>query len=266
MKKTKAFSLLEAILSLTIIGLIASGFSVIYVTISLRNSKKANEYKFHEIRIAMQSYLIRNGKLPCAASKNNGESTQNTYIGYIPYKTLGITEKHALDSNNKPFKYIVNKNFTETDMPLHIPLSIAPKSNEKSFLRLYNYVDGKLFYDFKENHIILKDKNNGSVIDDTDFFYVLPPMKKITTRQALKNWLTQNVQLEEYKVYNQISWLLISEGSTDSEESKSNRDQTWIFYISSKDKHFTDQVFFQTRFDIAAQIGFYCTAEPIKEE
>lgn len=265
MKKTNAFSLLEAILSIAIIGLIASSFSLVYITISLHNKKKINEYRFHEIRIAIQSYLIRNGKLPCAASKNNGESTQNTYIGYVPYKTLGIAKKHTLDSNNKPFKYIVNKNFTETNIPLYAPLSIPPQSNEKSFLRLYNYVDGRLFYDHKENHIVLKDKNNQSILDENDFFYVRPPMRNIKTPQELKIWLTTNSELEEYKVYNQISWLLISEGSTESEESKINRDQTYFFYTSSKDGSFTDQVFFQTRFDLAAQIGFYCTAEPIKE-
>ena len=68
--RTNAFSILEAALTIAIIGVaISVVFPVIQTIVAVRK-QRANEIKFLEIRIAMQSYLLRNGYLPNAAGKN----------------------------------------------------------------------------------------------------------------------------------------------------------------------------------------------------
>lgn len=268
MKTTPALTLLETMLSLAILSLTSSCLLTLYFFLSHNQKHKINEQKFHKIRVAMQSYLLQHGKLPTASKSKDGISAPMLISGYVPYKTLGIPKAYMYDANNKEFKYVVNKLFINTNIPLHVPLTYKPQNNEQSFLRLYTYQNGKLYYDNTAgNTLTIFDKNKISVISNEDYFFVLAPLKApFNNINSFETWVKQTIQNEkqEYKVTNVVAWLIISFGKNNqSEEQKQNRLSEDTFYISSKNTGFYDWIFYQSRFDLAAQIGFYCTPEPI---
>lgn len=268
MKKLKAFSLLETILSIAIIGLISSSFSLLFLSITRYKKIKLNEQKYHYIRISVQNYVLQHGKLPMASENTLGISS-SSYHGFVPYKTLGIAKSYMLDANNKPFRYVINPIFADTNIPIHVPLNYKPDINEKSFMRLYKYDNNVLIYDYymKFNQIEIFDKEN-SIISKNDFFYVLPPISApFPTAAHFYQWIKQNYQKEENKVSNVVAWILISFGkNTSSNEHKINKTSTSKFYITSANSTFADTLFFQSRFDLLAQIGFYSTPEPIYDD
>ncbi|WP_342261776.1 hypothetical protein [Alphaproteobacteria bacterium endosymbiont of Tiliacea citrago] len=255
MKKINAFSLLELTLSLSIMGLMLTSLTILHTLISKMNKKDINETKYHHIRIAMQNYLLKNGKLPYASKNEDGNSSITLYQGYVPYKTLGISKTYLYDANNRAFLYVVNPLLTDTNIPIQTPLSYYPKEKEKSFLRLYKQHENILYHDYysQENQLEIFDEKNISVIEENDYFFVLTQQpKNFKTQKELDQWVARNIDNkdEQYKVQNIIAWLIITNNHKKNDKMK--------FYINKQ-----TSIFFQTRFDMAAQIGFYCSAEPL---
>lgn len=240
MKKYKAFSLLEISLTLIIIGITLTGILSIYKIILITQKNYINQKKYNYIQIAIQNYTLQHGHLPYAAQKNNGISTINCKKGYLPYKTLGINKKYSFNEDKQPFQYVVHSYLSKTNIPIIMPLTYPPKEGETSFNRVYHVQNEEIiFYDLISqipDEILIYDDNNQSVLSKDDFFYILPPLKKFENLNQLYEWQSINHQQEKFKCKNTIAWALFS-------------NEQYVYY--------------QTRFDLSAQIGFPASPEPI---
>ena len=269
MPKFKAFSLLETAITLAILGLLTSIIFPIYKIISHYKEKITNEEKYNYIRTSMQSYLLRHGKLPFAADQE-GISKPNMLIGFIPYKTLGIKKSYMFDAKNNFFTYAVNKNFTNTNIPIITSLKTPPLANTKTFCRLYKFHNNEiiLYDDIEENLSLFEEEKN--IILQDDYFYIMLPQKKFKSIHEMNQWLKDSLEKKEekYKNKNAIAWILISHGKNKTSCSQMNKIQSPKFCLlpnKNEQQNFSDQVFYQTRFDMAAQVGTPCTSEPIYE-
>lgn len=115
--------LLEIAVGLSVIGLI-SGF---FITKSITMGRIARERKTRDnievVTAALASYLATHRRLPCPAVLDapvgsdtvgiRGYEKQGCVIGAVPYNTLGISEKSALDGKGRPLIYIVNSELTD---------------------------------------------------------------------------------------------------------------------------------------------------------
>jgi type II secretory pathway pseudopilin PulG len=274
-KQISAFSLLEVTLALAVIGLAMGTVTPIIKTFSIAKKSRINEEKFHYIRIAMQGYLLRHGHLPHAGDKE-GNEISGQKRGFVPYKSLGIRKQYAYDSNSNFFTYAVNLNLTAQPnkkfIPITIPLTTPPKPGMISFLRLYKFnTDGSIdmYDDIDETKNIIVIENKNEVISDKDCIYIMKPLPKFHLPQMIGQWLIASNMIDpKYKCSNLIAWVLISHGkqrADDSVAKKSNATSDIHFYVNSSNG-LNDQVFYQTRFDMTAQCGFYCTNEPIYSE
>lgn len=273
-KKIKAFSLLEAAMAIAIFGLAISIVIPIMQTITIAKKHRINEEKFYQIKIAMEIYLLKHGYLPLPENEN-GKSIE-TYKGNVPYIELGLSKKAIYDANNKLFTYAVNKNLTKKEEKTHIPithpLSTVLPNNCVTFCRIYKQngkgeVEKYDDIDFDKNLKIF-DKN-GNVLLENDHIYIMYPLKRFANTLEYRAWKARSLKEKNLsqKNYNLIAWILISHGKktkNDSIDKFNNLNQEYNFYIEGTDgKIFNDQLFYQTRFDMAAQIGFPCTLEPV---
>lgn len=292
-KQFRAFTLIEIALSIAIAGIAVSCIAPIWQTIAIAKKQRANEEKFHYIRVAMQAYIIRYGHLPFAANNLDGMASDMSVRGFVPYKTLGLQKQYALDCNGKPFTFVVNKNLIKLPDRNYIPMikhaNSCIKLNDASFCRLYS----PLFFKKDlhagqsgasneslvdqvcnlENLVILE--NGESVIEKTDYYYVLTPVAGLSSQAGL--WVNWNMPMKANnparKVCNTIAWLIVSHGPVSKKTTnkkisackKMNDEEEQKFCIlPTKDDGglFNDTIFYQTRFDMAAQAGFPCTCDP----
>lgn len=280
-KNLPAFSLLEVALSIMIVGVALACVVPIFKTISVANSMRSNEEKFTRIRFAMQAYLLRHGHLPEAAQDTDGKSTPELTKGYVPYKTLGIERKYMFDVKSKPFSYVVNKFVIKapgiTFLPITMPLTTCIKPGQVTFCRYYKFNSPKSkfpdYYDWassapEEEKLCLFD-NNENVLSHDEPIYIMKPLFKFMQMHTLIDWQKQSLQEKsiQYKSGDIVAWILISHGTPkNGQTSKAqyiNIKSMRYFHMNFKDGAFNDIVFYQTRFDMAAQVGFPATVEPI---
>lgn len=286
-KKIAAFSLVEIALTIIILGITISSITPIWQAIHISKKMRVNEEKFHYIRLAMQGYLLQHGYLPNASSTFEGISQKEVVRGYVPYKTLGISKDYAFDSNNRPFSFVVNKNLVQLDNVIYKPLMqhiYHDEPNSVSFCRLshgsYKTEHNKRF--ITDNICNLKNltllDQGKSVVLETDYVFSIPPMF-LNDSDALKKWYL-NKKNEEHKICNTMAWLIISHGLEGNFHAKKNKQKQKIskckqmntnneqeFCLSPEsddDGLFNDTIFYQTRFDMAAQSNCPCTIEPTK--
>lgn len=128
------FTLVEMAVVLVIMGLII-GATVSFTAAQMDNAKmSATKTKQEAIRLALQSFVQRNGRLPCpapAASTTGAEATTpgtcagSTVIngvtaaernrrGIVPWAALGLTESAINDGYGRRFTYQVTQSATGT--------------------------------------------------------------------------------------------------------------------------------------------------------
>jgi len=287
-RRLKAFSLLEVALAIAIAGIAVSCITPIWHTITITKKQRMNEERFHYIRTAMQAYLMRFGYLPCAAANENGFATNETYAGFVPYKTLGIAKQYSKDCEGKPFTFAVNKNLVKLPGKNYI---LFPKQacstnipNQVSFCKLYGFKpnaskEHTIYYCADEictlPNLALLD-NEESIIDPNDFYHVLPHPEVNLSGYYSAKWQKQVVleKPDDRKVCNTVAWLLIMHGPNKHNKPLSKAKEAnivknagqQIFYLSAaKDDKglFNDIVFYQTRFDMAAQCACPCNTDAI---
>ena len=116
-----------------------------------------------------------------------------------------------------------------------------------------------------ENLIIL-DKGK-SVVLENDYVFSMNPMY-LNDDEALKKWY-HNKNNEDHKMCNTIAWLIISHGQNVKKKQLStcqimNQNSQQQFCLAPEESDnglFNDSVFYQTRFDMAAQANCPCTIE-----
>lgn len=303
MKKYQAFSILEAALSILLIGIFASFIMPYWKLLNTNNNIIQTKLKANYIRKAIEGYVIRNSQVPYAGNKE-GISQEGLLIGYLPYKTLGISKNYQYDGFGNSFTYIANGNLTMPKykknmrknlaaMPIHIPQTVYPTfccTYFKTFCRNYSYEtrantkeewkdyeNGTLVSQYTriKQYDVLDDEKNIKIIKQNKEIklgyikigkmLVKQPSFNLTAfhketqweaaaKEAKKNnkikW--EDLENNEAKNYDIIAWALISH-RTSANKNKSMK------IISG----YGDLIFFQSRFNIAAQIKHPCTSAPI---
>jgi prepilin-type N-terminal cleavage/methylation domain-containing protein len=85
------FTLIELSVVIVIIGIIISAIATLMPSLIYSSKIKKARAILEKIDYAIQGYAIANNRLPFAASTNDGIETNNTFIGSLPYQTLGLS-------------------------------------------------------------------------------------------------------------------------------------------------------------------------------
>ncbi|MBY0280880.1 MAG: prepilin-type N-terminal cleavage/methylation domain-containing protein [Alphaproteobacteria bacterium] len=123
-RKLSGFSLIEVAMVLCIIGIL-SGIGIPALNNFLKFQKiRKTEDHMEQIFQSLTSYVLVNKRLPCpskpgVSASENGISESNclfseTFIGLVPYRTLGIPEKTAKDSYHNWITFAVNPSLTDS--------------------------------------------------------------------------------------------------------------------------------------------------------
>jgi type II secretory pathway pseudopilin PulG len=108
---------LEIAIALSIIGLISSLF-ITRANISKRIIKaKTTKDNIETVTIALAAYLAENSRLPRPSTTGDGLENAagadlTNYVGAVPFLTLGIYEKYALDGDGHKLVYVVEPALT----------------------------------------------------------------------------------------------------------------------------------------------------------
>ena len=105
----KGSILLEIAVGISILAIV-SGFII-------RKSMAANKFmreqqtksNINTVVISIASFVANNQRLPRPSETNDGieSNSPNLRYGYVPYKSLGISENTAKDGDKKPFVYMI---------------------------------------------------------------------------------------------------------------------------------------------------------------
>jgi prepilin-type N-terminal cleavage/methylation domain-containing protein len=123
-RKLSGFSLIEVAMVLCIIGILSGiGIPALNNFLKYQKTRKTEDH-LEQIFHSLASYVLTNKRLPCPAkpgepAPENGISESNclfseTFIGLVPYRTLGIPEKIAKDSYHNWITYAVNPSLTNS--------------------------------------------------------------------------------------------------------------------------------------------------------
>lgn len=87
----KGFTLIELSVVIVIIGIIISAIATVLPSLIYSSKIKKARATLEKIDYAIQGYAIANNRLPFAAGANDGVETTDTFIGFLPYQTLGLS-------------------------------------------------------------------------------------------------------------------------------------------------------------------------------
>ena len=117
----KGSILLEIAVGISILAII-SGFIV-------RKSMAANKLireqqtksNINTVVISIASFVANNQRLPRPSETNDGieSNSSNLKYGYIPYKSLGISEIAAKDGDKKPLVYMIEPKLSENHSTIY---------------------------------------------------------------------------------------------------------------------------------------------------
>lgn len=125
-KRLSGFSLIEVAMVLCIIGVL-SGIGIPTLNSFLKQQKvRKTEDHLEQILQSLTAYVLTNKRLPCPANpkacdEEAGVSEANclfteTFIGLVPYRTLGIPEKVIKDGYHNLISYAVNPVLTNSEI------------------------------------------------------------------------------------------------------------------------------------------------------
>ncbi len=121
-KNTKKGSiLLEIAVGISVLAII-SGFivrkSMVANKLMREQQTKSN---INTIVISIASFVANNQRLPRPSETNDGieSSSLNLKYGYIPYKSLGISETIAKDGDKKPFVYMIEPELSKNHSTIY---------------------------------------------------------------------------------------------------------------------------------------------------
>ena len=160
-KHLKAFALLEVAVALSIIGVImAWGIPTI---MQWQKHQKAAQTIAHKdsIYYALASYVSQTGHFPCPANDMEGVaqptcSQKPDFIGYIPYKTIGLMKKMAWDGHKKPFTYVIDPVLTQKVFDFTDPKSLGGTSKLSICRDLYNAPKTLRVLDEKDENVYIE--------------------------------------------------------------------------------------------------------------
>ena len=89
-QKQTGFTLIELAVVLVIIGIIISIMASVLPSLIQSGKIKKAQALLEKSDYALQGYTLANHRLPFADSDGDGREDTNTYLGYLPYLTLGL--------------------------------------------------------------------------------------------------------------------------------------------------------------------------------
>lgn len=104
-----AFSLLEVAISLALIGIFLSILPKYFKLRDYAYNLQITTLRARYIRNSLQGFVKRYGFLPCAALNKDGIGVNGSFSGFLPYRTLGIDRRFMFDGFGAPFSYVVNQ-------------------------------------------------------------------------------------------------------------------------------------------------------------
>ncbi|MDR2067781.1 MAG: hypothetical protein LBP41_02215 [Holosporaceae bacterium] len=191
--KPRGSLLLELAIVISIIGLISGFF--IKKTIAANSALRIQITKnnIETVTMALASYVANQHRLPRPAADRNGYENSvvdyqdlSNFVGYVPFNTLGIPAKTALDGEAKPLIYAVEPSLTNNFGAIY-------EENLSSDYFCYPVVDAKIFINELTN---LPDIVAFS-IDTADNF---PKISDKITITISKNtiWISRDMILMKY--------------------------------------------------------------------
>ena len=119
--------MLEIAIVMIIIGILAGGGVSLMRMLTERKARNATVDYLHQVRTALVSYAVSNGRLPWADGDADGAEDSGTANGALPYLTLQINPS---DAYKRILRYEVNANLatnrTSTCNALRAGLTIRP--------------------------------------------------------------------------------------------------------------------------------------------
>lgn len=102
--------LLEIAIGISVIGLISGFFLTRGIAINRAAREQKTKNNIEVVTSALASYLATNKRLPRPSSperKGLESESADTAVGTVPFNTLGIAERCAIDGNGRPLIYVV---------------------------------------------------------------------------------------------------------------------------------------------------------------
>jgi prepilin-type N-terminal cleavage/methylation domain-containing protein len=90
-KNRNGFTLIELSVVIVIIGIIIATIATVLPSLIVSSKIKKARAILEKIDAAIQGYSIANHRLPFAASTADGIETDDIFIGYLPYHSLGLS-------------------------------------------------------------------------------------------------------------------------------------------------------------------------------
>ena len=119
-QESHGFSLLEMSLVLAIMGTVTGLSLPLLIEHQEQKKIRTTQERLNHIKIATGIYVARYKHLPCPASTAKSgtprtcqSSNMSSGMGYVPFKTLGLSEKMAVDGYGHPVRYAIDTNATK---------------------------------------------------------------------------------------------------------------------------------------------------------
>lgn len=131
----RAFALLELAIALSILGVIA--YMSMPLLGKLHHWQQARTTAMHQEQVieALAAYVLTHQRLPCPATNTNGDAAAictvaDSNIGFIPFRSLGISEKLAKDGHHHWMTYAIQPSLAYARLIYLQPpeLAIDPKT------------------------------------------------------------------------------------------------------------------------------------------
>ncbi|WP_038465963.1 hypothetical protein [Candidatus Odyssella acanthamoebae] len=119
-RRLPAFSLIEIAIALIIIGILASLTIPVITTHHRFNQQKTTDNHREQIMAALAAYVLQYHRLPAPAPTSEGKAIEKCTkpaqcVGFVPFTTLGLSEKTAKDGYGNWFTFAVHPELTQTE-------------------------------------------------------------------------------------------------------------------------------------------------------
>lgn len=158
------FILLEVAFAILVLGVVSTLGLTGYRAICEHRAYSTTEQRIERTFVALAHFAKRTGSLPCpttpesmGVAPNQGVMDCPQLVGMVPYATLGMSEREAMDGWQRPLVYAADP--TLHPSPLHIQSStyIPVQAEDSGFTN--NESKGEISSSLEKPTTILKSNN-----------------------------------------------------------------------------------------------------------
>lgn len=151
LKRSNAgISLLEISIAMMVMGIVGAVSMPLYLKHRAQQAHTVSDKRQEFILMALAQYALEYQTLPCPSPDRGGQAllsckTHGSWIGYLPFRTLGIPQEYELDGHHRPWTYAVWSAITGYN-----PVA-PPKDRMQAFFTAHG--DIMAFYDRSDQKI-----------------------------------------------------------------------------------------------------------------